>query len=163
MIAPTVLLVDDEASFVDVLARRLAMRGFEVVRATSGTEALDLLDNVPNIEVAVLDLNMPGMDGLTTLDRIKRLHPLVEVIILTGHGTVPSSVECLKAGAYNFLMKPTDTESLVEEIEAAASRNRQNQNLVVTILSSPTKSRSKLAENADRFVRRAVGLPDGKI
>jgi FixJ family two-component response regulator len=84
----------------------------------------------------------------------------VEVIILTGHGTVPSSVECLKAGAYDFLMKPMDMEQLVGLIEAAATQNRRNQNLVVTILSTPSKSRSKLAENADRFVRRAAGLPE---
>ncbi len=160
MIAPTVLLVDDEAAFVDVLSRRLTMRGFEVIQATSGVEALELLDSVPNIEVAVLDLKMPGLDGLATLDRIKQAHPLVEVLILTGHGTVTSSVECLKAGAYDFLMKPVDMEILVGVIESAASQNRRNQNLVVTILSSPSKSRSKLAENADRFIRRAVGVPE---
>ena len=145
---------------MDVISRRLTMRGFEAVQATSGAQALELLDSVPNIEVAVVDLRMPGLDGLATLDRIKQVHPLVEVIILTGHGNVPSSVECLKAGAYDFLMKPMDMEQLVGVIEAAATQNRQNQNLVVTILSTPSKSRSKLAENADRFVRRAVGLPE---
>ena len=159
MIAPTVLLVDDEVAFVDVLARRLARRDFEVVQATSGSEALDLLDRVPNIEVVVLDLKMPGLDGLETLDHIKRVHPLVEVVILTGHATVPSSVECLKAGAFDYLMKPTNAESLVGVIESAASRNRRNQNLVVTIRSSPAKARGKMMENLDRFVRRALGRP----
>lgn len=160
MIAPIVLLVDDEAAFVDVLSRRLSLRGFEVVQANSGEQALELLGEVPNIEVVVLDLKMPGLDGLATLDRIKQDYPLVEVIMLTGHGTVTSSIECLKAGAFDFLMKPTDTESLAEKIETAAHQNRRNQNLVVTIRSSPSKSQPKMAEQADRFVRRALGLPD---
>ena len=142
MIAPTVLLVDDEAAFVDVVSRRLALRGFDVARAAGGAEALDLLERVPNIEVVVLDLKMPGLDGLATLERIKQDYPLVGVIMLTGHGTVLSSVECLKAGAFDYLMKPTDTESLVAKIESAAHQNRQNQNLVVTIRSSPTGSRA---------------------
>ena len=160
MIAPTVLIVDDEAAFVDVLSRRLTLRGFEVVQANSGEQALDLIGRVPNIEVAVLDLKMSGLDGLATLERIKQDYPLVEVIMLTGHGTVTSSVECLKAGAFDFLMKPTDAKSLAEKIETAAHQNRRNQNLVVSIRSSPSKTQQKMAEQADRFVRRALGLPD---
>ena len=160
MIAPKVLLVDDEASFVDVLSRRLTLRGFEVVQAESGTEALELLDSVPNIEVAVLDLNMPGLNGLETLEHLKRVHPLVEAVILTGHGTVPSSLACMKAGAFDFLTKPTEAEKLAQVIEAAASQYRRNQNLVITIRSSPAKSQKKMAEQADRFVRRALGMTE---
>ena len=158
MIAPKVLLVDDEESFVDVVAKRLSLRGFDTLTALSGKAALELLDTVPNVEVVVLDLKMPGLDGIETLNLIKNVHPLVEVIILTGHATVPSSIEGMKLGAYDYLTKPAETEKLVSLIEAAASKKRHNEDTVVRIMSNYPKVRRKMAENEDPFIKRALGL-----
>ncbi|MBU2546979.1 MAG: response regulator [Proteobacteria bacterium] len=158
MIVPIVLLVDDEAAFVDVLAKRLKVRGFEVLTAPGGQEALDLLASTPNIEVVVLDLKMPGLDGLETLARLKRAHPLIEAIFLTGHGTVESGVQGMKLGAFDYLTKPADVEKLVALVDEAAHRKRKNEDQVIAVRSSFGPARRKLAENLDPFLRRALGL-----
>ena len=95
MIEPSVLIVDDEVAFVDSLSRRLDKRGVKVSAAYSGQEAVDHLTSggATNTDVVILDVKMPGMDGLETLMVIKKRHPLVEVIMLTGHGTVESAIE----------------------------------------------------------------------
>ena len=116
-----VLLVDDEREFVEVLAERLETRDFEVSTAASGDEALDRLRD-KKVDVVVLDVLMPGKDGLETLKEIKQLMPLVEVIMLTGHGTVETAVEGMKVGAFDYLMKPTETKALVEKIVKAYKR-----------------------------------------
>ncbi len=113
-----VLLVDDEKDFVEVLAERLETRGFEVRQAFNGDEAINLL-NQQDADVVVLDVLMPGKDGLQTLSEIKRLKPLTEVIMLTGHATVETAIEGMKLGAYDYLMKPTETEDLVAKIKKA--------------------------------------------
>jgi DNA-binding NtrC family response regulator len=101
-----VLLVDDEAPFIETLAKRLAKRELTIVTAFSGAEALQKLDSESGIDVVVLDVKMPGMDGIETLKAIKNIHPLVEVIMLTGHATVESAIEGMKLGALDYLMKP---------------------------------------------------------
>ncbi|MFH1984064.1 MAG: response regulator [Pseudomonadota bacterium] len=116
-----VLLVDDEKEFTDVLANRLATRDFEVIKALSADEALAQI-NEKAIDVIILDVLMPGKDGITTLREIKQLKPLIEVIMLTGNATVASGVAGMKLGAYDYLMKPTDTKDLVEKIEKAYKR-----------------------------------------
>jgi len=116
-----VLLVDDEKEFTDVLAERLATRDFEVTKTLSGDEALAQI-NEKAIDVVILDVLMPGKDGVTTLRGIKQLKPLIEVIMLTGHATVESGVEGMKLGAYDYLMKPTETKDLVEKIVKAYKR-----------------------------------------
>ena len=83
-----VLLVDDETGFVETMAKRLAKRNLSVSTAYNGNEALDQLKKNGTIEVVILDVKMPGMDGIETLQEIKKRHPLVEVIMLTGHATV---------------------------------------------------------------------------
>lgn len=113
-----VLLVDDEKDFVEVLAERLETRGFEVRQAFNGDEAINLL-NQQDADVVVLDVLMPGKDGLQTLSEIKRLKPLTEVIMLTGHATVETAIQGMKLGAYDYLMKPTETEDLVAKINKA--------------------------------------------
>jgi DNA-binding response OmpR family regulator len=119
-----VLLVDDEKEFVDVLAERLETRGFAVSKAYSGDEAVKMVeDGEP--DVVVLDVLMPGMDGVSTLKRIKKDHPLVEVIMLTGNATVESAIEGMKLGAFDYLMKPADNKELVEKINAAANRRKE--------------------------------------
>ncbi len=124
-----VLLVDDEREFVEVLAERLETRDFEVSTAASGDEALDRLRD-KKVDVVVLDVLMPGKDGLETLKEIKQLMPLVEVIMLTGHGTVETAVEGMKVGAFDYLMKPTETKALVEKIVKAYKRKVEHEDRI---------------------------------
>jgi DNA-binding NtrC family response regulator len=113
-----VLLVDDEKDFVEVLSERLEARGFKVLQAYNGDDAIKLL-NEQDSDVVILDVLMPGKDGLETLGEIKQLKPLTEVIMLTGHATVETAIEGMKLGAYDYLMKPTETEDLVAKIKKA--------------------------------------------
>jgi len=113
-----VLLVDDEKDFVETLAQRLEVREFAVTTAFGGDEALGLIKE-REFDVVVLDVLMPGKDGIDTLNEIKSLKPLVAVIMLTGNATVETAIEGMKVGAYDYLMKPTDTEDLVEKITMA--------------------------------------------
>jgi len=121
-----VLLVDDERDFVDVLAERLETRGFRVRKAFSGEEALSRLEEEPT-DVVLLDVLMPGMDGVEVLAGIKKLHPLVEVMMLTGHATIDTAISGLKLGAYDYLMKPADTEDLVAKILRAYARKSEQE------------------------------------
>lgn len=121
-----VLLVDDEREFVDTLAQRLEMREFEVARSFSGDEALERVGN-GDVDVVVLDVLMPGKDGVTTLREIKQIKPLVEVIMLTGNATVESAIEGLKIGAYDYLMKPTETKDLIAKIALAYKRKAEQE------------------------------------
>jgi DNA-binding NtrC family response regulator len=116
----TVLLVDDEAGFVETLARRLGRRGMAVRTALSGPLALEALQQGP-VAVVVLDLKMAGMDGLATLEQIKARHPGLPVILLTGHGSLGSLQDIIKLGAYDYLSKPCDLETLLERIQSAAA------------------------------------------
>jgi DNA-binding NtrC family response regulator len=115
------LLIDDEVDFVKSLSRVLARRGIEVHGAFTGEDGLRVLDSVP-VDVAVVDLKMPGMSGLEVLRRIKAARPGVRVILLTGHGTMDAGLEGMKLGAEDFLLKPQDPEDLIRKIEYAASR-----------------------------------------
>ncbi|HAA05017.1 MAG TPA: two-component system response regulator [Syntrophobacteraceae bacterium] len=121
-----VLLVDDEKEFVDALAERLELRDFEISKAFDGDEAFEKVNSM-DVDVVILDVQMPGKDGLTTLREIKKAKPLVEVIMLTGHATVPSAIEGLQNGAYDFLMKPTETKDLVAKIALAYKRKAEQE------------------------------------
>lgn len=127
MALANVLLVDDEVPFVETMVKRLARRDFHVHTAHGGQEALDLLDRTPNVDVVVLDVKMPGMDGIETLKRIKSQFPLVEVIMLTGHGTVESAIDGMKLGAFDFLMKPAEFDNLVEKVAKAEKVKRDRE------------------------------------
>lgn len=113
-----VLLVDDEEEFVETLAERMRSRDMEVATSNSGGEALELIDNEP-YDVVVLDLQMPGMDGIEVLERIKQRQPDIQVVLLTGHATVEKGVEAMKRGALEFLEKPIDISALSEIIHKA--------------------------------------------
>jgi len=117
------MLVDDEERFLSTTQKLLLRKGYDVLTASSGTDALEILRN-HNIHVVILDVKMPGMDGIETLNAIKRNYPLVEVIMLTGHGTIDSAVEGLKAGATDYLTKPTDVQDLIEKAEEAFSKRQ---------------------------------------
>jgi DNA-binding NtrC family response regulator len=113
-----ILLVDDEVKFLETIARRLELRNLEVTTATSGEESIAAADK--NLfDVAVLDLQMPGLDGAQVLKRLKERHKYLEIIMLTGHATVDSAVECTKLGAFQYLEKPYAFEKLVEIIKDA--------------------------------------------
>ncbi len=113
-----VLLVDDEEIFVDALAERLQLRDFKVSVAYSGDKALEIVES-SNIDVMVLDVQMPGLTGTETLLRVKQMKPLIQVIMLTGHATVENAIEGMKYGAYDYLMKPTDMNVLAEKVNEA--------------------------------------------
>ena len=113
-----VMLVDDEVPFVDTMTKRLSKRDLEIVTAYSGQEALEKLEG-RKVDVVILDVKMPGMDGIETLRRIKEAHPLVEVIMLTGHATIETGVEGMKLGAFDYLMKPCDIEQLMTKVRVA--------------------------------------------
>lgn len=116
-----VLLVDDEEDFLTVLSQRLEARNLKVSKATGGEEAIEIVDK-KDFDVILLDLAMPGLDGLETLERIKAGHPDAEVIILTGHGTVQAGVEAMKLGAEDFVEKPVDIQVLMEKIKDAKEK-----------------------------------------
>jgi two-component system, OmpR family, response regulator CpxR len=119
-----VLLVDDEREFVQTLSERLQMRDYASAVAYDGEEALSILaDEEP--EVMVLDLKMPGIDGLEVLKRVRREHPSVEVIVLTGHGSKEVERECLELGACAYLEKPVDMETLTAKMQEAYRRLRE--------------------------------------
>lgn len=121
-----VLLVDDERDFVEVLAERLETRGFAVRKALSGNEALAQLKEEP-ADVVLLDVLMPEMDGIEALEAIKKLNPLIEVMMLTGHATIDTAIKGLRLGAYDYLMKPTDTDDLVSKILRAYARKSEQE------------------------------------
>jgi len=120
-----VLLVDDEEEFVETLAQRLEVRDFDVITATNGADALERVEN-EEIDLVILDVQMPGVDGVQVLRQIKQIKPLIEVIMLTGHATVESAIEGMKLGAFDFLLKPTETEDLVDKINRAFSRKAEH-------------------------------------
>jgi DNA-binding NtrC family response regulator len=131
MTIANVLLVDDEVPFVEAMTRRLVKRDLDVVTAYGGPEALALLEKSPSIEVVILDVKMPGMDGIETLREIKRRHPLVEVVMLTGHATIESAIEGMKLGAFDYLMKPSDMDLLLVKVQQAASRKRAQEEKII--------------------------------
>lgn len=126
-----ILLVDDEVPFVETMIKRLTKREMDVVPAYDGPEALAKLKEQANLEVVILDVKMPGMDGVEALGEIKRNHPLVEVIMLTGHATVESAIEGMKKGAFDYLMKPCDIDLLVSKVREAASKKRRQEAKII--------------------------------
>ncbi len=116
-----VLLVDDEKQFVETLAMRMEVRDFDVATAFSGEEALAYLKD-HDVDVAVLDMFMPGLSGMDALRELKKIRPHTEVILLTGHATVETAVEGMRLGAFDYLLKPTEIDQLVDKINRAHRR-----------------------------------------
>lgn len=126
-----ILLVDDEIPFIEAISKRLIKRNLEVSTAFSGMEALKKLDKDSTIEVVILDVKMPEMDGIETLREIKKQYPLVEVIMLTGHATVETGLEGMKLGAFDYLLKPCDMDILLEKVEEAALKKRKHEEKII--------------------------------
>ena len=114
----SVLLVDDETEFVNTLTKRMSRRNVNASSVESGEAALDYLEKHP-IDVVVLDVKMPGMDGIQTLRSIKEQYPLTEVIMLTGHANVEVAIKGMELGAFDYLMKPMAIDDLLYKIEDA--------------------------------------------
>lgn len=134
MVPPSILLVDDEASFVETLSKRIAKRDVQVASAMSGQDALDKLKaggGAAHFDVVILDVKMPGMDGMETLSEIKKQHPTVEVIMLTGHATVESAIDGMKAGAFDYLMKPCEIDLLLAKIDHAVRKKREHEEKIL--------------------------------
>ena len=113
-----VLLVDDETVFTKNMSKLLTYRGYTVIAVNSGDAAIRELEQA-DFDVIVLDLKMPGMDGITTLKEIMKLGLFIETLILTGHGSIDTALEAMKLGAYDYLTKPCEIDELVAKIEAA--------------------------------------------
>ena len=126
-----VLLVDDEAEFVETFSERLELRDLEISKAFNGEEALQVLETNRTIELVILDVKMPGMDGIETLAEIKKKYPLVEVIMLSGHADVESAIDGMKQGAFDYLMKPCDIDQMIAKVTEAAAKKRQNEEKII--------------------------------
>lgn len=140
----SLLIVDDEQEFTEILAQRLRKRGFTVTTATSGESALTSLEG--GIDIVILDVAMPGMNGIDTLSAIKKRQPLVEVIMLTGQATVGTAVDAIRFGAFNYLMKPCEIEDLVSHIEQALQRRRDKEAKILEVRMTPYLSAEKRRE-----------------
>jgi DNA-binding NtrC family response regulator len=115
------MLVDDEVGFLSTTKKLLERKGVHVITASSGPEAMEKLVG-ENVHVVILDVKMPGMDGVAVLKAVKSRYPLVQVVMLTGHGTVESALEGLRSGATDYLMKPIDIDELIAKAEEAFVR-----------------------------------------
>ena len=123
-----VLVVDDEEDFATAVVARLARRGFLASAVFNGAQALEAVKRT-EYDAIVLDLKMPGMDGLQTLQAIRQIAPDLQVLVLTGHGTVAAGIGGMQLGAADFLQKPVPIEKLCSAIEAASERSRAGLNL----------------------------------
>jgi len=113
-----ILITDDEVKFLDSIAQRLELRDFNVTKASNGKDAIEAARN-DKFDLALLDLKMPEMDGKQVLEILKQEHKFIEVVILTGHGSMDSAVECTKLGAFGYLPKPYEIDKLIETLKNA--------------------------------------------
>ena len=116
-----VLIVDDEHDFLETIVKRLKRRKVDATGIDSGIKALELLEK-EHFDVVILDVRMPGMDGIETLKEMKRKRPLLEVIMLTGHASVESGMQGMQYGAFDYVLKPADIDDLLEKIQGAYER-----------------------------------------
>jgi DNA-binding NtrC family response regulator len=118
-----ILFVDDEAEYLETVIKRMKKRGMDVIGVSSGPEALSILAE-QSIDVVVMDMRMPGMDGIQALREIKQHYPLVEVIMLTGHASMEASIQGMELGAFDYLMKPIDIDELIYKIQDAFQKRQ---------------------------------------
>ena len=152
-----VLLVDDEEAFVNLLAERLETRGITVLVAHDVASALDLLAAHP-VDVAVLDVCMPGRDGLDLLRVMRERHPLVEALMLTGSSDVRNAVEGMRLGACNYLLKPVDIEELLRELRLAHERKIRREESARMIEAGKLASMGRMAEGVAHEINNPVNI-----
>jgi len=124
----SLLIVDDEEQFLDSIGKRLNVRGFKVIAVDRGEKAIEAAKE-NQIDIALVDLKMPGINGEEALQRLKKAYRWMEIVILTGHGSVESAVDCTRKGAYSYLQKPCELEKLLEVLVNAYKKkvmNRRN-------------------------------------
>jgi len=138
-----VLLVDDEENLLEYLSKRLLKQGFSVKATFSGEEALGAAQE-GHYDVAVVDLKMPEMDGVETQKRLKDMQPLLQCIVLTGHGSIETALESGQRDAFQYLLKPVDYDNLVTVIKQAYDKKVELQ-------------RSKFAEQLEEVHRAGLG------
>jgi len=153
------LIVDDEVKFLDSISRRLELRDFEVTKATDGHLAVAAAEN-EKFDLALIDLKMPGMNGKELLKILKEKHKYLEAIILTGHGSLESAVECTKLGAFGYLPKPYELEDLIDKLKEAYQVRLQRK------FEHDIEKREKILETATGdsalgILRRLRELDDG--
>jgi DNA-binding NtrC family response regulator len=141
MLGSKILLVDDELVFTGNMSKLLRSRGYQVTAVNSGDRAIIALET-EKFDVVVLDLKMPGMDGIATLKVIKKLGIFTETLILTGHGSIDTALEAIRLGAYDYLTKPCEIGELVTKIEGAwetkdASEKKDIQERIHKVVESP--------------------------
>ena len=149
------LIVDDEEQFLESISKSLELRDFNVIAVNRGEKAIEAAKNNP-IDIALVDLKMPGMSGEETLKLLKQEHKWMEVVILTGHGAVDSAVECTKSGAYSYLQKPCELNQLLEALQDAYKKKvmnrkqieekKMNELLSISISNRPREILRKLRE-----------------
>ena len=123
----SVLVVDDEVDFTETAVKRMQKRNLDAAGVTSGEQALELI-KARRFDVVVLDIRMPGgMDGILTLREIKRMQPLLEVILLTGHASIETCIEGMKIGAFDYLVKPVKLDNLMVKIKEAFEKKRTHE------------------------------------
>lgn len=126
-----VLLVDDETSFLKIMQKRLGVKNLEVLIADSGEGGLEVLEQNDDVDVVILDVKMPGMDGMQTLNEMRRRFPLTEVVMLTGHATVETAIEGMKQGAFDYLMKPCDIDTLLKVVGEAKQKKIRHEEKIL--------------------------------
>ncbi len=122
-----VLVVDDEKQFAENLCRLLSFRDIDATAVFDGNQAIETLKSSTDLCAVVLDIKMPGMDGIETLGKIKKINPEIEVIMLTGHADIESGTQAIRKGAYDYLMKPCDIEALAEKLREAMQAEKIKQ------------------------------------
>ncbi len=118
-----ILVVDDEDDFRETIVKRLKGRNLDTIGVASGEEALKIMES-ENFDVVVLDVRMPGMDGIEALKEMKKKRPLTEVIMLTGHASVESGIQGMQLGAFDYVMKPVPLDELLDKMRQAYERKR---------------------------------------
>jgi DNA-binding NtrC family response regulator len=154
------LIVDDEEQFLESITKSLELRGFNVTAVNRGEKAIEAADNKP-IDIALIDLKMPGISGQETLKRLKAGHPWLEAVILTGHGAVDSAIECASIEAYSYLQKPCDLPSLIDALQGAYKRK------VMTKLKMEERKMNQLLsegspENSKAILKKLRELDQGE-
>jgi DNA-binding NtrC family response regulator len=139
-----VLFVDDEEKFTANMARRLSLRDLEVAAFTDGEEALTKTEG-QQFDVALIDLKMPGMSGEELLKRLKERDPILEVVILTGHGSIKSAAECTRSGAFEYLIKPCELDDVITAITRAYAQRIKARDV-------------EKAKQVDEMLGKALGL-----
>ncbi len=154
------LIVDDEEQFLNSIKRRLEVRDFNVIAVNRGEKAIEAARENP-IDIALVDLKMPGINGEETLKVLKQEHQWMEVVILTGHGSVESAVECTRRGAYEYLQKPCKLEELLDALKNAYQKRIMNKKDIDEIKMREILALS-LGESSLRILRRLKEIDKGE-